>query len=282
MSIYGITKNIEELLKYDYFSRHYYTDRLFSQIIRHFLSYFIAKKINKQHIHWPYLSEEINTNFEKILDKKIIIDKEDSYQNMCILINNNKVISMPDQTIAEFITINELFTEYNIQIMKKAYKLKTHTISFNPEHNFNVAIHIRRGDIANMPYCDRYTDLDFFENTILSIFKIYTNPHIHIYSDSDIKLNITSDNIIYHNDEDLLCSVHDMIKSHIFIMSIGSNMSYFAALLSDGIIYYDKRKLVKCFNNMYNIYWSKHPKFINDEDIFISKIKKLYYNPITP
>jgi hypothetical protein len=58
-------------------------------------------------------------------------------------------------------------------------------------------------------------------------------------------------------------------------MSIGSNVSYFAGLLNEGICFFDKSKLIKCFNNMYNIYWSEYTKFIHDEDVFIDLIKNI-------
>ena len=59
---------------YKYIIRHPYDDRLFSQIIRHLLSFFIAKIMNIKHIHTPYKNNNININFEKIYNINNLID----------------------------------------------------------------------------------------------------------------------------------------------------------------------------------------------------------------
>jgi hypothetical protein len=266
--------NIEYFDKYEYITRHYYDDRLYSQIIRHFLSFFMAKNLNKRHIHWNYHIQDVNKDFNLLFDKSII-DLEDDYKNICKLQNSKKAISLPDQTISKYFRITQLFTENNIKIMKDSYKYLKHTHSFNVNNTINVAVHIRRGDIKDMPFCDRYTELDFFIKNIKLILSIHPNAHIHIYSDSFLELPIKNINIYYHYTDDIKDSVNDMIKSDIFIMSIGSNVSYFAGLLNEGICFFDKSKLIKCFNNMYNIYWSEYTKFIHDEDVFIDLIKNI-------
>lgn len=267
---------ISKFDQYDYITRHYYDDRLFSQIMRHFLSYFMAKILNKTHIHWNYQNSEINYNFNKIFNTSLIIDKTTPVGvNIGHMINSKKALSMPDQSIAKCFDVNLLFSEINVNLMRQAYLLNKHTLTFNPQHNCNIAVHIRRGDVENMPYCDRYTELTFFKNNIQLLIEKCQDPHIHIYSDSKIDLDINYKNIFYHYDDDLLETIHDMINAHILIMSIGSNMSYFAGLLSKGIIYFDKNKLKECFNNRYNIYWSKYSNFIHDETIFMEKLKNL-------
>jgi hypothetical protein len=264
--------------KYEYISRHYYDDRLYSQIMRHFLSFFMAKILNKRHIHWNYHNTEINNYFNLLFDKSYIIDLEDTFSNINKLTNEKKLISMPDQNISKYFTVNQLFTEEHINLIKKAYKYNKHTDTFKINHSLNVAVHIRRGDIANRSYCDRYTPLDFFINNIKLINSLYPNAHIHIYSDSYLELPIKSKNLYYHYNDDIVDCVNDMIKSHILIMSVGSNVSYFAGLLNEGICFFDKSKLTKCFNNMYNIYWSEFKKFIYEEDMFINALQNLDSN----
>ena len=80
-------------------------------------------------------------------------------------------------------------------------------------------------------------------------------------------INISRCNIKYHN-TDLLTEVNEMINSDIFIMSIGSNVSHFVGLHTSGIVFLDKDKLKPCFNNKYNIYWSKYKNFITEEEQF--------------
>jgi hypothetical protein len=269
--------NISHFKNYDFISRHYYDDRLYSQIMRHFLSFFISKILGKSHIHWPYQNEEINNNFLKLFDKSIIIDKEDTFDNIMNMVYYKKSgITVPDQDLVSPFDINDIFSDENIEIMRKAYKYIGHTSTFDPNAQINVAVHIRRGDISNMPYCDRYTDLEYFNKYIKIIAQIIPTAHFHIYSDSIVNLDIIGIyNIFYHYSDDLLSSVYDMIHSDIFIMSVGSNMSYFAGLLSKGIVFFDETKLEKCFNNMYNIYWSDYKRFIYKHEDFISKLKSL-------
>jgi hypothetical protein len=274
---------VDKLKKYDYIARHWYEDRLYSQIMRHFLSFFIAKMLDKKHIHWPYQDKEINDTFLKIFDKDLIIDQEGTFENVMNLVHQEKkCVTIPDQDLVGPFNINEIFTEANVELMRRAYKYSTNTRKFiNNNKCINIAVHIRRGDISTMPFCDRYTELDFFTKYIQLIGDLLGDKaHFHIYSDSKIKLDVDSSvsgfNLYYHYSDDLLSSVYDMICADIFIMSIGSNMSYFAGLLSKGIVFFDERKLVKCFNNMYNIYWSDYRGFIHKEEEFISKIKDIY------
>jgi len=59
-------------------------------------------------------------------------------------------------------------------------------------------------------------------------------------------------------------------------MSIGSNFSHFIGLHTSALVFLDKDKLIPCFNNNYNIYWSKYKKFISDEVEFEKKIKNRF------
>ena len=81
-------------------------------------------------------------------------------------------------------------------------------------------------------------------------------------------------NIQYHINSDLMLSIHEMIKSDIFIMSIGSNLSQFAAIMNESLVFLDKKKLKPCFNNNYNIYWSEHKNIIIEEEEFMKKIQE--------
>lgn len=261
-----------------YLFRHPYNDRTFSQVVRHFLSFFLSKILNISHVHVPYPTKELNDEFETMFDINMIIDKTDKDVDVPALRKQRIMYSKPDQDLVQSnrpatkIHINDIFTDTNITLMKKAYRL-TKTSPYYDEKDTNVCIHIRRGDIVKYgENCGRFTNTDFFTDTIHKIHSLVPNCTFHVYSDSAITLNTTVENIQYHINTDLLMTIHEMIKSDIFIMSIGSNLSQFAALMTDGIVFLDKRKLVPCFNNNYNIYWAEHRNIITEEDEFLEKI----------
>ncbi len=246
--------------------RHPYNDRLFSQVVRHLLSFFIAKNLGKTHVHWDFEDKEIRKKFEMIFDGALV-DKRDTFAN-CV---KRKVMSKPDQNWSKIFGINEIFSVKNLEKLKRAYKLTKHTQTFNPKH-INVAVHIRRGDISNATYCGRYTYMDFFIDRIKTVRLILKSCDVHVYSDS--RVNVGLANVIYHINEDILCSIHDMIRADVLIISIGSNVDHFACLLNEGIKHLDKRKLKYCFNNKYNIYWGKLRNITVEIKEFANKLSR--------
>lgn len=260
-----------------YVTRFYYSDRLFSQVIRHFLSFFAARILKKPHIHWPYPDDYTNTSFDALFDTCKIIESADTYDAVLNLMRSQEVDCWCDQTIANHFAIEDLFSSENIQLMRDAYHFKTHTPSFDPTMKLNVAVHIRRGDIARYTTESRYTHMDFFTNYMTQIHSLYPYAQFHVYSDSDVDVPVSdkSISITYHILEDLLQTIHDMIHADILLMSIGSNMSFFAGLMSKGIVFLDKRKLDEPFNAEYNRYWCNHTKFILQEEIFLQRVLDL-------
>jgi len=267
----------------DYIYRHPYYDRYFSQIMRHLLSFFVAKLMNIKHIHtlfnapkYPkgHENEDINLFFSKLFKKNTLLDiTENTNLSINNLLKNKQIFSLPDQNLVKPYNINDIFNDSHIDLLKSSYNLTEHCMNFDP-NVFNISVHIRRGD-AIYPFGGSYTPLSFFIKTIETIKKILNrkniNYQVHVYSNSNIDLDI--ENILYHINEDELTTIHDIISSNIFIMSIGSNLSHFGCLLNNGINYLDKSKLIDCFNNKYNIYWSKFRNIITEESKFIEKLE---------
>jgi len=265
-----------------YIYRHPYNDRLFSQIIRHLLSFFISKILNITHIHIPYNDNDINIDFAKIYNINNLIDETSDNHDVNALRKEKRAYSEPDQNLVglnrsskRHFHINDIFSDTNIKLMKSSYKLNKVSSDYLLS-DVNVCLHIRRGDITKYGKSNgRFTPNGFFIDTIITLRDILENKcTFHIYSDSEINLDIENINITYHNNTDLLVGVNEMIQSDIFIMSIGSNVSHFVGLHTDAIVFLDKDKLIPCFNNNYNIYWSKYKNFISDKEIF----KKEVYN----
>jgi hypothetical protein len=280
-----------------YICRHYYNDRLFSQIVRHLLSFFISKILNITHIHIPYKNNDININFEKIYKINNLIDETIENHDINKLMKEKLIYSKPDQNLVglnnsdkSYFDINDIFSDTNINLMRSSYKLNKVSNDYLLS-DINVCLHIRRGDIAKYGNsCGRFTPIIFFIDTITTIQGILGKKCVfHIYSDSEIKSqienknigsisNIDKCNIKYHINTDLLTGVNEMIQSDIFIMSIGSNLSHFVGLHTSGIVFIDKNKLTPCFNNKYNIYWSKYRHFIKDKEHFKKEIYHRFKN----
>jgi hypothetical protein len=271
--------------EYKYIYRHPYYDRYFSQIMRHLLSFFVSKLMNITHIHTKFNppkypkdheDEDINLFFSKLFETNMLLDITDDSTNLSVnnLLKNKQIFSLPDQNLAKLYDINDIFNDKHIDLLKSSYKLKKHCIKFDPKV-LNIAVHIRRGD-AKYEFGGSYTPLSFFIKTIKTLQDTFDNKinyQVHVYSNSPIDLPFN--NISYHINEDELTTIHDIISSDIFIMSIGSNLSHFGCLLNNGINYLDKSKLIDCFNNRYNIYWCKFRNITIDESEFIEKIKLL-------
>jgi hypothetical protein len=200
-----------------------------------------------------------------MFDAKLILDQEASSYNDSLVAK-----SLPDETYGKYFTINEIFSTVNVNLMRTAYTHTKHTSTFDPNKRLTVACHIRRGDIVSMPFVDRYTDMDFFVENLKMIYDLYPYADIHIYSDSDIPSMPFP--CIRHTNDSLLDSVHDMSIADILLMTVGSNVSLLPGLLSKGIVFFDKRKLIPCFNNKYNIHWSKYTHFIYEKETFLEKI----------
>lgn len=266
---------------YKYITRHYYDDRLFSQIMRHLLSFFISKIDKITHIHKPYENNDININFDKIYNISNLIDETGDKYDIYKLYKDKVLYSAPDQNLVglgiankmNYYDINDIFSDIHIKQMRDNYKLNKVSDNYISS-DINICLHIRRGDIIKYgKSCDRYTELEFFIDIIKKLQKILNNNcTFHVYSDSKVDLDIENCNIKYHIDDDLLITINEMINSNILIMSIGSNLSHFAGLHTTGIVFFDKNKLIPCFNNKYNIYWSNYKKFISNENEFIDKV----------
>lgn len=238
--------------------RFYYTDRLFSQVLRHFLSFFAARILGVPHIHYPYFNAYTNESFATLFDTQSIIDREATHKEVLEMQRALSVQQWCDQTIGNHFRIQDLFSPTHIDLMRQAYRFTRHTATFDATA-LNVAIHVRRGDITRYPTESRFTPLGYFVAMVGLVRVVLPSADIHVYSDSVIDLG---PGLRYHVLEDLLETMHDMIRADVLVMSVGSNMSFFAGLMSRGIVTFDWKKLEEPFNAELNRYWSQHPHFL--------------------
>lgn len=101
---------------------------------------------------------------------------------------------------------------------------------------FDIAIHIRRGDVKNgMRYTDNKTYLKYIK-MLISKYPTYT---IGIYSEgneSDFRI-LKLPRVTFRLNLNLINTFHELVTAKILLMS-KSSFSYSAAILSNGIVYY--------------------------------------------
>ena len=106
-------------------------------------------------------------------------------------------------------------------------------------NKFNVSIHIRRPNIHDKRVQGVRTPNDYYLNIINDIRSKYNNLKFHIYSQGilDSFKCFESDDTVLHINEDLFSTYTGLVAGNILVTS-ASSLSYSAALISDGIIYY--------------------------------------------
>lgn len=112
-------------------------------------------------------------------------------------------------------------------------------------YRLNVAVHIRRENSHDRGQAgDRATTHNNYYLTIMDYLREkYKNRDIlfHIYSQGDLDKfkDLTNDDVKFYLDYDIVESFIGMVAADVLIIS-PSSLSYVAALLSDGEIYYKK------------------------------------------
>ena len=266
--------------------RRHYTDRLFSQLMRHLYSFFIAKNLGKTHLHWRF-SPEIEQNFQQVFDTNLVLDRvyDGEYHQIHQKISRWIYFSLADQDWEKIYRLDWIFNPDNLALFKRAYRLTEHTPQFRQATGIRVALHIRRGDVKS--YYPRFTSMSFFVETVQKINRLVGDHPITgtnkctflIYSDSSIELDSMStkdlNNIIPCSNADLLPTMHDMVKADILVISLGSNMSHFAGLLNEGIVYFDQTRRLEHQRTASNNYYSGWSNWTGDPDHLADQISRL-------
>jgi hypothetical protein len=208
----------------------------------------IAETSGKKYIHTPIKSMEHNYENDPEFINKI--------ENLMNLKNNYECIKNPhDVKNCEIFTphhLIELF-ESNINFYLNSESLKNIKTIFwkNKNRNFfnndkiNVAVHIRRRNIHDNRIDGTDTNTEYYFNIINIIKEKYINNNksllFHIYSQNDISDydNFDKTDIQFHLNENIFDSFIGMVAADILVTS-RSSLSYTAAILSDGEIYYQQ------------------------------------------
>jgi hypothetical protein len=114
---------------------------------------------------------------------------------------------------------------------------------YKNDNKIKIAIHVRRGNVDNQTYNDRYTSLNDIINVINSLKIKYHNCSFYIFTQIDEKNKNEFD--IFNNDktiqikanEDQLLTLNHLINADILVMC-KSSFSYIAGLYNRNIVYY--------------------------------------------
>ncbi len=136
----------------------------------------------------------------------------------------------------------DLYLKLAPQIQHKyAQSSEKPDLYFDPS-KINVAVHIRRGDIAE-EHSKRYTSNHFVSNIIKKISAVLNDyghkPIFHIYSQGNDAAfsEIAQDSIFFHLNECPFTTFHHMVSADVLVMA-KSSFSYSVALFSKGVIIY--------------------------------------------
>lgn len=138
---------------------------------------------------------------------------------------------------------------------------------------FNIAVHIRRGDVSKQKNTHMFVPNEFYLNVLKCIRNLIPDSNIHIISqgqESDFSELHELNNLYFHLNKNIFQSFHTMVCADILVTGAGS-FSVLASYLSNGI------KLSK----PWSIYWTDFPNDIdivrieNNADFSIQKLESL-------
>jgi len=144
---------------------------------------------------------------------------------------------------------------YVIQKVKDRYNPPNISLMYDKSGSvFNVAIHIRRGDVLRVP--NKFVPNKYFLHLITQLNTMFSDKlkvHYHIFSDGkkgEFPEFQNNNNVFLHLDDEIpaALTLHHLIKSDLLIMS-KSKYSFYAGLITEGIVIYTPffMSIPKCF-----------------------------------
>ncbi len=181
---------------------------------------------------------------------------------------------------SEIFVRNDYFYEIreNKHLFKDAFfELLNNTIKVQIKNSIapDIAIHIRRGDFKKG---STITDISYFIE-VLKYIKSKINRDLKTYvfsdgNDDELREILVIDGVIRAKHQPDVVDLFQMSKSKIFIPSIGSTFSYWAALFNEGIII---RNELEWHTNFLKEEEFNKKEFIfsNSNDVLADTLKKL-------
>lgn len=205
-------------------------------------SYIFCKMNNLNFAYTPL--NIIEHNYDNNQSFNIKLDELMNIKDNIINVNDNMNINYIDYSIQIHKNFSENIDMYcnsvHMQYIKDCF-WKNKEKDFFKNGKTNVSIHIRRENICDRGQAgDRVTTPnEYYLNIMKNIRKKYTNIQFHIYSQGDIEQfnDLDKEDVIFHLNEDIYTTFIGLVAANILVTS-PSSLSYTAAMLSDGIVYY--------------------------------------------
>ena len=200
-----------------------------------------CKKNNKLFVYTPIKSMEHNIDNDVLFLQKIEkLMNINIYKSICEINSNIVTYSVKDSIFFFDKNINNLDTEIN-EIKKDFWQNKDKNCFKNKL--FNIAVHIRRPNPDDNRIMGADTPDKYYLDKINNLRQKYKDKKIlfHIYSQGELcnfSKYIANDTILKIN-MNIFDTFIEMVGADALIMS-KSSLSYSAAVLSDGDIYYQQ------------------------------------------
>ena len=204
----------------------------------------LAEKKGYEFYYTPFSSMEHNyeNDVEFLIKKENFINIKDNFPTVDKLPTNTQVqqlcggINGIDFGIIEN-NLSECLRSDSFKKIKNVFHQNKKPVFY--DDTINVAVHIRKQNDHDNHILGVHSE-DYFLHMIEHIKNIYDDEvFFHIFSQGDESnfSNFKKNNIILHLNESIESTFYSMVTAQILVMS-KSSLSYTAAMLSDGIIYY--------------------------------------------
>lgn len=211
------------------------TDGFGAQYQAILITYLYCKMNDLKYVYSPLCSVEHNydgdTGFidklENLMNIKNNMENSDSTSHV---LHNASIYPCFEQNIDSYCE--------HLQFIKDCF-WKNKEKDFYKNDKINIAVHIRRPNKHDSRIDGADTPNSHYLNIMDSIRNKYNNVLFHIYSQGNISdfEDFVKEDVQFYLDHDIAETFIGMVSANVLVMS-RSSLSYTAALLSDGEIYY--------------------------------------------
>ena len=204
----------------------------------------MAENSGHKYIHTPIKSMEHNYDNEPSFISKVenLMNLKNNYHCVSDKTNLSEVKTLDVWPIIHNFeaNIDEYLNSESLKNIKRCF-WENKDKNFFKNEKLNIGVHIRRPNSCDNRIDGADTPLKYYFDVIDKIKQKYSDKELlfHIYSQNDISDYDTFDktNLIFHLNESLFDTFIGLVASDVLVTS-KSSLSYSAAILSDGEIYY--------------------------------------------
>jgi hypothetical protein len=212
------------------------------QTLIHMIYY--AASHNGEYIHIPIKTIEHNYVNDPLYEKQL-------EELMCISIfrkideidtTMSEVLHITNKECRDYfeLTVDNAISDASLTSYKSTFWEKHGDYQYN-NGKFNIALHIRRGDVSVYNNEGRYTPNEYYVDKIRYLSETYADRDIlfHVYSEgAECEFEcFKRENVVLHLNEDIKRTFLGLVMSDVLVQS-KSSFSYVAGLLAKGVVYH--------------------------------------------